>query len=59
MIRLFKKKPNEAVKLPIYTDIHCHIVPGVDDGSPDTATSIELLSRMKEWGCDGYMRVRT
>ena len=50
MIRLFKKKPNEAVKLPIYTDIHCHIVPGVDDGSPDTATSIELLSRMKEWG---------
>lgn len=50
MISFFKKSPKEAVKLPIYTDIHCHIVPGVDDGSPDVDTSIELLTRMHGWG---------
>ena len=24
-------------------DLHCHVLPGVDDGSPDMATSIEFL----------------
>lgn len=50
MISFFKKAPKEAAKLPLYTDIHCHVVPGVDDGSPDAATSVELLSRMNQWG---------
>lgn len=29
------------------TDLHCHILPGIDDGSPDVATSLELLRREK------------
>lgn len=31
-------------------DIHSHILPGVDDGSKNTETSIELLKIMKEQG---------
>lgn len=37
-------------KLPFHTDIHCHVVPGVDDGSPDADTSVMLLSRMADMG---------
>lgn len=44
-----KKAP---AKLPFHTDIHCHIVPGVDDGSPDAETSVKLLEHMHDWGID-------
>lgn len=37
-------------RLPYTTDIHCHILPGVDDGSPNIGTSVELIERMKHWG---------
>ncbi|MGL4292691.1 MAG: tyrosine-protein phosphatase [Bacteroidales bacterium] len=47
---LFKKKEAEMLPLPFQTDIHCHIIPGVDDGSPDLETSVLLISKMKEWG---------
>lgn len=39
-------------KLPIHTDIHCHVVPDVDDGSPDAETSVELIGHMHDWGID-------
>jgi len=32
------------------TDIHCHLLPGVDDGSPDIEHSLELLDYMEELG---------
>ena len=49
MFNLFsaKRKPQQ---LFFHTDIHCHIVPGVDDGSPTVETSLELLERMHSWG---------
>lgn len=31
-------------------DIHSHILPGLDDGSPDLATSVGLATAMHEWG---------
>lgn len=43
----FKK---EKVNLPFETDMHCHLVPGVDDGSPDIETSISLLEEMIDMG---------
>lgn len=30
------------------TDIHCHVLPGVDDGSPDADHSLDLLDYMAE-----------
>lgn len=43
-------KKNEPLKLPVHTDIHCHIVPDVDDGSPDVETSGQLMERMVNMG---------
>lgn len=40
----------EPVNLPFATDVHCHILPGVDDGSPDLETSLQLVERMEGWG---------
>lgn len=48
---LFRRK---SAELPFQTDIHCHIIPGVDDGSPDVETSALLLERMYEMG---YRRI--
>ena len=48
----FLSKKSEPVRFPFRTDIHCHIVPGVDDGSPDVGTSVELVKRMQNWGVE-------
>lgn len=39
-------------KLFYSTDVHCHILPGVDHGSPDIETSLRLLEREREMGID-------
>jgi tyrosine-protein phosphatase YwqE len=49
----FKKK--EVVLAPIdfsilKTDIHSHFIPGIDDGSTDMETTINLLQEMKKLG---------
>lgn len=45
-----KNKITEPQKLCFSTDIHCHILPGIDDGAKDTAISISLLEAMQQWG---------
>ncbi|MEX0636145.1 MAG: CpsB/CapC family capsule biosynthesis tyrosine phosphatase [Ferruginibacter sp.] len=46
-----KKKQNEQdFYFPITTDIHSHILPGIDDGSPDVATSLELIKGLMALG---------
>lgn len=46
----FLSRKNEPIQLPYTTDIHSHILPGVDDGSPDVDTSIFLVQNMVKWG---------
>lgn len=50
MLFNFFTRSKQIQKLPVFTDIHNHLVPGVDDGSPDVETSMELLSHLHDWG---------
>lgn len=49
-------EPDEKISLPFATDLHSHLVPGIDDGSPDMEHSLRLLRGLKELG---YRRVVT
>ena len=51
---LFRKRPSQGVvkndlKLLI-TDVHSHLVPGVDDGAPDMTSALALISRLHHLG---------
>ena len=48
----FKKEPKlEAIRLSaIGTDIHSHLIPGIDDGAKDIETSISLIKEFKNLG---------
>src|SRR4051812_11047188 len=53
MFNFFKKKEDVALEndlLPIKTDIHSHILPGIDDGSPDIETSLQLVRGIYDLG---------
>lgn len=49
MFNFFSRKRQQQ---PLFfeTDIHCHVVPGIDDGSPDIETSVSLIEQMAGWG---------
>jgi len=51
---LFRKRPSQGLvknnlKL-LVTDVHSHLVPGVDDGAPDMASALGLISRLHQMG---------
>ncbi len=55
MFGLFKKKKEEPIAVPIdYSmlgvDMHSHLLPGIDDGSPDAVTSVAYIKKMMELG---------
>jgi tyrosine-protein phosphatase YwqE len=47
---LFKKKPEITDLSWLGTDLHSHLLPGIDDGSQDMDTSIALLHGFKALG---------
>lgn len=50
MFGLFRKKSNQPRELFFHTDVHCHLIPGIDDGSRSAELSVELINRMLTWG---------
>ena len=50
MFNFLRKQPKTPAELCFKTDIHCHLVPGIDDGSPDASTSADLIEQMQSWG---------
>jgi protein-tyrosine phosphatase len=53
LFNFFKKEKNTTqVKeiFPVTTDIHSHILPGIDDGSPDIETSLQLVKGLYDLG---------
>lgn len=53
MFNFFKKKQNS--KLFYSTDVHCHILPGVDHGARNTENAIELIKAQKEMGINNII----
>ena len=53
MFNLFSKKKSRGEKFDysvLKTDIHSHLLPGIDDGAKDLETALQLIRGMKELG---------
>ncbi len=35
-----------------FTETHCHILPGIDDGSPDVETSLKMIAKLQSQGAE-------
>jgi protein-tyrosine phosphatase len=56
MFSIFKRKASGTVDLSgIGTDIHSHLLPGIDDGSPDTDTSAFLIKGLQDLGIQRFI----
>ena len=51
MFSIFKKKVYPKTDLsPLVCDMHSHLLPGIDDGSPDSETSARLIRGLTDLG---------
>src|SRR5882757_4729921 len=52
MFSLFKKKPAAPAEIlgSLYSDMHSHLIPGIDDGVKDLEESIRLIRGLMELG---------
>jgi protein-tyrosine phosphatase len=56
MFSIFKKRVPEAPDLSgLVTDMHSHLLPGIDDGAKDPANSIELINGLMELGYQKFI----
>lgn len=50
MYSFFKKNDPIIRQFPFETDIHAHLIPGIDDGPSDIAESVAMIRKMYELG---------
>ena len=50
MLSLFSKKQSQKIEYPLTTDIHSHLLPGIDDGVKTLEESIAVISQLAELG---------
>ena len=55
MISIFRKKEFLIDHLHGITDIHNHILPGIDDGAQNPEDSIKLLEKFGEFGIENFI----
>ena len=58
MFGLFKKKKEDLFDGNyncLKTDMHSHILPGIDDGSPDVETSVHLVKELMKMGYEKFI----
>jgi tyrosine-protein phosphatase YwqE len=56
MFSIFKKKTPQPPDLSgLVTDMHSHLIPGIDDGATDPDNSIELISGLMELGYQKFI----
>ena len=57
MLFFGKKKTSQSVDLSwLGTDMHSHLIPGIDDGSPDMASSLQFIRGLQQ---AGYKKIIT
>lgn len=56
--KIFKSEPKlDPINLSVFAaDIHSHLIPGIDDGSPDMETSVKLVKKFVDLG---YQKIVT
>lgn len=48
---LFRKKPAAPIDFSfVHTDMHSHVLPGIDDGAGDVGTAVQLIGSLQELG---------
>jgi tyrosine-protein phosphatase YwqE len=50
MLQFFRKQPTLDSYAFLGVDMHAHWLPGIDDGAPDLATSLQLLRQLQDLG---------
>ncbi len=51
MFNIFKSKSSSSSSFSaLKVDLHSHLIPGIDDGSQNMETSVDLIRKMKELG---------